>query len=174
MAWTVTDRGTGDQHATSTDWVSGSFTPAANAMLLCFVWAGSEEITGITGHDGGSSWVRVFQYEDVPEANRDLEIWACFTGASPSAGTVTVSHGYVWNCGLTLVEIQESVNSVDTSGSVANAFGTDDINYGYDLRNEQITLASFADSSNLTFCGHCAGGGDKDNTINYERVHRRG
>ena len=34
MAWSVTSRGTFDQEGTSDDWVSGSFTPAANSLLI--------------------------------------------------------------------------------------------------------------------------------------------
>ena len=113
-------------------------------------------VSGITGHDGGNSWVQVFNYENLSFAGRGFELWACFTGSSPSAGTVVItktgSPNYTWRAAATIIEIDEDVNGVDMSGTVANAFGVEGVDLGgYDATPYQIALGAFGDSGNLSF-----------------------
>lgn len=153
MAWTVTDRGVFTAHDSGVDWTTGAFTPDGNALLLLLVYT-TENITSAEGQDDGSAWIQLWQETDVPDTNDTLEIWGCFTGGSPSSGTVTVTIPETWDIAATLLEIQEGVNGVDVSGSVADAFGTRDLDYGYDVRTPQLTLGAFADANNLTLAWH--------------------
>lgn len=152
MSWSLTDIYQGQANASSSDLVSGSFTPAANVMLLVVVRRDDgATISGITGHDGGTSWTLIETINTV-DANRDGEVWACFTGGSPSAGVITISKSaYMWRCTATVIEIDESVDGLDITNPIADSFGTSDLHAGYDLRNYSVSLPSFADSANLTF-----------------------
>lgn len=154
MSWVITERGTFTQSYSSNSWVTTSFTPGANSLLLLIVATGSTAITSVSGHDGGASWVQLWNEVDVPIPGYNVEIWGCFTPDSPSNGTVTMTIPYENNIAADLLEIQEDANGVDVSGTVANAFGARDIDYGYDIRTPQLTLAAFANTNNLAFVFH--------------------
>ncbi len=149
MAFTVTSRGFVSASATSADQVFSSFTPTAGSVLLMVVGGGATlAINGITGHTGGAAWSQVKDIPGWSTANRDFKAWACFVGASPSASAVTVDINYA---DLFVGELFE-ITGVDTSGTVANAFGVDGSEYGYDLEPWTATLAAFASATNMTFC----------------------
>lgn len=163
MAWQVTDRGNDEENDNSTALTIPSFTPTADCLLLmCVAHEFSASVSGITGHDGGSAWVELFNLDNYLNGN-DLTVWGCFTGSSPSAGTVTVTKsGDTWQMTGQCIEVHEDVNGVDTSGTVANAVGTEDSDAGYNPTPILLTLGAFADSGNLTFGvvqGHDASSG---------------
>ena len=148
MAITVTSRGFVSASATSADQVFSSFTPTAGSMLLMIVSGGANlVINGITGHTGGAAWSQVKDIPGWSTANRDFKAWACFVGGSPSASAVTVDINYA---DLFVGEIFE-LDGADTSGTVANAFGVDGSEYGYDLEPWTASLAAFSSASNMTF-----------------------
>lgn len=126
-----------------TDVVSGSFTPAADALLVYAIHT-SDGITSISGHDGGGSWVQIGTTLDV--SGRDLEIWACHTGSSPSAGTVTIVKPYNWNIAVSLLEF----SGVDVSGTVTASFGTVFTEGGNDLRMHLLNPTAYDDPGNAT------------------------
>ena len=167
MAWSVTDRGAWGKNASSDDFVSATFTPAANALLLFFIFRDTaSKVTSISGHAGGSPWVQIEEVNDNPKVNYGYELWGCFTGSSPSSGTVTITLPYSWKAGGNLIEISESVNGVDVSGTVANALGTSDFDAGYNHTPMSCTLSSFANSGNLTCSfGLIEGGEDETNFV---------
>jgi hypothetical protein len=155
MAITVTaEHYTFAVHASSADVVSSSFTPAANSLLLYAMFC-TNSITDITGHEGGGDWIPIFDEEMEP--SRRLVVWACITGASPTAGTVTISKPYLWNHSGTLIEFA----GVDTAGYVEECFGTrPPIDAGYDVRLHEVELPPFRDAGNTTLHFYALGGGN--------------
>lgn len=148
MAITVTSRGFVSASATSADQVFSAFTPTAGSMLVMVVSGGGTlAINGITGHTGGASWTQVKDIPGWSTANRDFKAWACFVGGSPSSSAVTVDINYA---DLFIAELFE-LTGVDTSGTVANAFGVDGSEYGYNLSPWTAALSAFASATNMTF-----------------------
>jgi len=159
----TSERFTFNDHASSGNVVSGSFTPAADTLLL-YIFYSTDGITDVTGHEGGGDWVEII--DDIWDTNRHMVVWACITGSSPSAGTVTISKPYNWNVSASLMEI----SGVDTSGSVADCFGQiGTVDEGYDVRVHTVTLAAFADKGNATFWLACQGGASDDLFMGHER-----
>lgn len=146
---TLTQRGTATYGGGSSSTSSGSFTPSANSLMVVartVEGASTGYISGITGHAGGGSWVQI---HSIAHGANDVttEVWAALVGASPSAGTITVTPaGYV---GRSVIEFLE-ISGVNTSGTVANVFGQEGSVAGYDLRDETLTLGSFASATNMT------------------------
>ena len=160
MAWPVTERGYNENWATSSGLVISSFTPTADCLLLALIgYDNTASISSISGQDSGSSWVQISSHGanggwPGTQSGFDFDIWGCFTTTgTPSAGTVTINKsGYMAVCSAVIVEVHEDSNGVDTSGTVANAMGTHVADDGYNPSPLSITLASFADSNNLSFC----------------------
>lgn len=147
MAITVTDRGYASATSVSSQ-ASSSFTPAAGSMLVAVVTGGNFGTNSVSGLDAGASWTRIGNHQDWSTVNRDFELWACFAGGSPSAGTITVSFGAtIGGANVSFIEF----SGVDTSGSVANAFGVTQFSAGYNLQAETVTLSAFASATNMTF-----------------------
>lgn len=159
MAWSVTDRDGGESNASSADIVSSSFTPAAECILLMVnANLDNDAINSITGH---GTWVQIFlQIDGAGSTSRDIELWACFTGSSPSAGTVTIDRNYMWRHQWALIEIDETTNGFDIASGIAAAFGTESGEAGYDNRAYDSTPAAFADATNLTFGIYAGTGAD--------------
>ncbi len=116
MAVTITERGSVYATAGSGNLVSGSFTPAANSVLFLLYQQSGETSPGISSISGHGTWsnVRTWNLTDST-----VELWACKVGASPSAGTVTVSRAYAWQGGVAFFE----ASGADVSGTAANVFG---------------------------------------------------
>jgi len=153
MAWSVTQHDVGAANTSSTAYTSGAFTPGADRLLIVISYiVTAVTITGITGHDGGGSWVQLFSQEGVANAAADVEIWGCFTGSSPSSGSVVISKsGYTESFSANIIEFHEDVVGVDMSGTVANAIGVNGFDVGgYDVSPHQVVLGAFSDSDNLT------------------------
>jgi hypothetical protein len=145
MAFVVTDRANGAASGFSgADATTASFTPSANSVLLAFVHiTGTGTVSGITGHASGGAWVKI---QDAVSGALGAEVWASFPGASPSAGTVTISRSYMDQMSYMVYDI----TGANVSGSVASAFGVKGGIAGYDLRAETLALGAFASATNLT------------------------
>lgn len=148
MAFTVTERGFDTQNSSAADLTFGPFTPAANSVLVAVIAGGlALTVNGVSGHTGGASWVQIVSIPDFSGTNRDFQVWACFTGASPSSASVAIDIDYADSSMAALYEIE----GADVSGTVANAFGVSGSEYGYDLSPWTAALGAFASATNLTF-----------------------
>lgn len=153
MAWTVTDRGFAQHSSSSADLVSDTFTPAAGVILVAHaisVDGAATNITGIVGHDGGDAWQQIYYGENEgPQANKELEFWACLTGGSPSSGAITVSVNYQAGCQIQFIEIDETAGF---DASVENNFGTPVAANQYNVAEPTVTVSAFAAADNLAAC----------------------
>ncbi len=148
MTITVTSRGYDSQNSSAADLTFSAFTPAAGSVLLAVIGGGGTlTVNGISGHTGGAAWVQIAAVNGWSTANRDFALWACFVGASPSSAAVAIDINYA---DLIMAELFE-LTGVDTSGSVANAFGVTGYESGYDTSPWVATLAAFANAANMTF-----------------------
>ena len=156
MAVTITARDYLSKTASSSDMVSGSFTPAANSLLFVvhntnYTGGDDGRIDSISGH---GTWSSV--YSRTYSSNRILEVWACLVGASPSASTVTISGGYAVGAHAEIFE----AGGVDVSGgTAASVFGAATNASEYLTSGDSVidlTLGAFADAGNTTFLA-CAG-----------------
>lgn len=96
----------------STNFITASYTPSANALLLAFVWSQQNvTINSVTGN--GLTWVLVNSVEDV---TANLKLW-CYRAmsASPTAGALTVTTSSGSNKGV-IIHIQQYTN-VDKGGT---------------------------------------------------------
>jgi hypothetical protein len=117
-------------------------------MLVCAIGGGADlVVNSITGHTGGAAWVQIADVPNWSTTNRDFKLWACFVGASPSSETVTIDINYA---DLSMAALYEFVG-VDTSGSVANAFGVNGQEAGYNTSPWTATLSAFSAPTNMTF-----------------------
>jgi len=124
---TPIDRGAKSRGYSSGDIVSDSFTPSADSILIMIVVMRSTGLipSGITGHDGGTSWVQIGSTQSY--GGHGASLWGCHVGGSPSAGTVDVSVATTAQGQFCLTE----VTGVDVSGTVANSFDDTDAATGY-------------------------------------------
>ena len=155
MAWVVTDRGNDTENGNSTNLSIGPFTPTADSLLLLILFHTSDGAPYTpSGQDDGTAWVQLLNAYGIGTEEKYVSVWGCFTGSSPSSGSVTVSKtAYAWRCGGLIVEVDENVSGVDISGTIANAIGTIDTDSGYNV-DLSLTLPAFADSGNLTFAAY--------------------
>lgn len=125
---TPTSRGTASRDYGSSTLVSNTWTPATDDLLLAWVVikAGSTTPTGITGHDGGTSWVQIGTTQSY--GNLSGSLWGAHVGASPSSGAITITLPGTSRAQANFA----SVSGVDVSGTVANSFDqTPDSGNGY-------------------------------------------
>ena len=123
---TPIDRGTDSKNYSSATLVSNTFTPAANSLMLVWV-LGNDSPTipsGITGHDGGTSWVQIGSTQSF--SNIAGTLWGAHAGASPSSGVIEVT---LPNTSITQCNFCE-ITGVDVSGTVANSFEQTDAGVG--------------------------------------------
>lgn len=152
MTITVTDRGFITQKSSATNPTFSAFTPASGAALVCVLTGANLENaappTGvdITGHEAGGDWAKIRSLYDFT-GSRDFELWACFVGGSPSSASVVVDIPYTVLITCQLFEL----SGVDTSGTVANAFGVYDSTAGYGDVTPGVVLSAFASATNMTF-----------------------
>ena len=148
MAITVTERGFDSQVSSAADLTFSAFTPAANSMLVAFIAGGATlTVNGISGHTGGAAWVQIASINDFSQTSRDFAVWACFPGASPSSEAVAIDIDYADASQAALFEF----GGIDTSGTVANAFGVSGYEAGYNTSPWTATLGAFSSATNMTF-----------------------
>lgn len=137
---TPISRGTAYRNYSSSAVVSGSFTPSADALLICYVIVRSSSLvpSSITGHDGGTSWVQVSS--TLTYGGYTFSVWGCHTSSSPTSGTVSVSISTTAPAQIHLFDI----TGADISGTVANSFVQTAENSGYS-KNLSLTLTGAAD-----------------------------
>lgn len=124
---TPIDRGTAERNYGSATMVSSTFTPAADSLLIAVMMYNQASFTasGITGHDGGTSWG---QYLTTQSYSGDsTSIWLAHSGSSPSSGAITVSAAGSPRGVVCFAE----VNGVDVSGTLANSFIQNDSGASY-------------------------------------------
>ncbi len=155
MAIAHTDRGEDGENYGSSALVSGTFTPAADAVLMALMHHSNngDAVGPITGHDGGASWVNVYGPTQIGGVGRYFEMWACFTGSSPSSGTISVTTGYKWKKTVQFIEF----SGADVSGTVANAFGNTDNDGGYNQSSPvALDLGTLASAESYVICANGA------------------
>lgn len=124
---TPVSRGTEKRFVQDIDISTGTFTPAADELLLCFIRTngGTGGPDAVLGHDGGSSWVQLGSTE--VSSSQSYHLYGCHSGASPSSDDVTVQNS---TSGLMTMSVV-SVTGADVSGTVANSLEQLDQNSGY-------------------------------------------
>jgi hypothetical protein len=113
--------------------VSVSFTPAANALLLCLV-ATNRPSAGLSAASGvsdtsGLTWTRQVLSDPGSGTGAAASIWTAPVGASPSSTTVTVAYNASanassWEISAVLVDVTDSSGSVPAIGTTQNAHST--------------------------------------------------
>lgn len=146
MAWVVTDRGYAEDISNSNaTTVVASFTPTADSLLLLGL-TGNGTITSITGH---GTWAEIGSHT---WAGKEIRLWGCRVGSSPSASAVTVNLTGSWTRHVFIVEVDEDSSGLPASlGDCHGTAGTYGAYMGSGGATFSITLGSFADSGNLAF-----------------------
>lgn len=144
---TPVSRGTAKRFVATSDISTGTFTPAADELLICFIRTngGTGGPDAVLGHDGGTSWVQIGSTE--VSSGQSYHIWGCHAGASPSSDDVTVQNS---TSGLMTMSVV-SVTGADVSGTVANSFDQTASNSAY-TATMSLTLTS-ATSLTMGFWG---------------------
>lgn len=150
MVWAVTARGEDTVTASSTNLVIPSFTPSANSLLIVALDHSNDAGSlSFSGHDDGVSWAQI--YKTTLGGSRQHELWACITGSSPSAGTITITKNYGWTYAAACVEI---TGDFDTAPSaMTDLFGTHAAVEQYTTGSDptlDVTLSAFASANNMT------------------------
>lgn len=160
MTINVTSHGNAGANASSANLTIGPFTPAAGALLMVAVQADTAGSISISGH---GTWTEVIAAQWSSSATRYTRIFACIVGGSPSSASVTISTGYAWR---KEADVFELTGDVDTSGTVADAFGAWDLTDGYDLSPTVATPGAFDSATNTTFA--VSGGYNSNNARTFE------
>jgi len=146
--------------ATITSLASPSFTPTANSLLIVVMAtvAGSGttiDHTGCTSTITGQGAFTGYEaQQNVNSRRNNLSIWVSQTGASPNAGTVTVS----WDNAATRSVIL--VYEV-TGHLVASPIGASGTNIGT-ASTLTVTLSATPAAASMVFAGVCSASGTTD------------
>lgn len=150
MVWAVTARGQDTDTASSTNLVIPSFTPGANSLLVVALDHSNDAGSlSLSGHDDGVSWAQI--YKTTLGGGREHELWACITGSSPSAGTITITKNYGWTYAAACVEITGDFDTAPTA--MTDLFGTHQSVELYTTSSDNtldVTLSAFASADNMT------------------------
>lgn len=125
---------------------SGSFTPAADALLVVILRNRQDAATKPGLPAGHGTWVEWGDYIDdnVGATDSRVTVWACVVSSSPGADTVDVTLGESSN-GSHLHVVEWSAVEVDTSGGAAVA----KVGAAVTVDALTLTLPSFADPDNI-------------------------
>lgn len=185
MAFTITDRGTtnsGSPAGTISTVTSGSFTPAANSLIIAlfgsvcgpdvapFFSVSGTHSGGYTKPAGGTGWVELEYMINPVNFNAWFDAVCIFfgqVGASPGAGTVTVSI----SDGITTAERWLSLSILEVSGHDNYDYDNYDTAWGDDNAASISTILPIAPLSGSLLVGLCI---DDGNNVLTEPVQPTG
>lgn len=143
---TITSLATIASTNNSVPYVSGSFTPASNCMLLLFFEVESAVVTGTITVTGGSlTWTK--QVEVNPASGRTQCLYTAPVSTSPGSMTVTIddTSGDSSGCNATIIEVT-GVNT--TLVQTANVSANTTITLGGAMNTNNIGVLAAFNTSN--------------------------
>lgn len=157
MAFSVTNRGDVSGGSVGSTTVVASFTPSADALLLCWVAVGGAgTVSGISGH---GTWSQIAAVTGWGGNSINLELWGCITSGSPSASAVTITTPGSYGASAAGCF---DITGADVSSTVANAIVQSNTSSQYNSARS-VTLSAFASATNATVlvtATDAYGGGD--------------
>jgi hypothetical protein len=119
MAWSGTARGSINDSVDRSTYSSGSYTPLADRLLVLFLHygkdTGSATPPNCTVSGNGLTWQEVLTQG---QANHRWSMWVAKTGASPSAGALSLAIGATQDyCQASIIEVE----GADLSGTALAA-----------------------------------------------------
>lgn len=100
---------------------TGTYTPAANSLLVAFVvtclGATPLDPSTFTGH--GVTWTQLTLSARTLSTTHAVSVWVALAGASPSSAAATAGYGAVSQTGGAVIEFE--VTGADVSGTAAAA-----------------------------------------------------
>lgn len=124
MALTFTNRGSSFVTTNATSYATGSFTPSANALMVCILYASS---TDTSASDPSSVSGNGVTYQKIGASHfisgvATGSLWVGATSGSPSAGAVTASGWATARTGVGMQVWEVTGATITTNG--ADGIGT--------------------------------------------------
>lgn len=150
MALLATTRGSANRGGGTSNITVSSFTSASGSLMIASVLNSSGDPDSLTGHDGGSSWIKIATNR-VTANGGTLSLWGSHSNGS--TGTLVVADSTDASMG---VQVQE-ITGADVSGTVANSLEDTQGNSGYGSTASTPALSPAA-TMTMGFFGTRGGG----------------
>jgi hypothetical protein len=139
MALSFSDRSSTYTTTGATSYATGtSFTPAANSLMICFVFASSTDTTESQPTSVSGNGVTYTQLTPTyfQSAVTSGSVWVGIVGSSPTSDVVTASGWGTARTGISMAVLE--VTGADVSGTAANAVQT--LNTAGPTNNTTLTV----------------------------------